>query len=103
MAGQGVDPAADPLLARWQRCREEVSLARSEVVVPQPDGVVLEELRRDADLLAGLIPEVRYLGRRRRVLEGHEHHGLAGLRVALDVIKTRSFLELLFESVRHLL
>ena len=56
-----------------------------------------------ADLLADLVPDVRQVALRGRFLQVHEDRGLAGLRVALDVVETRGFLELLFESVRHLL
>src|SRR5215204_2393123 len=55
-----------------------------------------------ADLLADLVPDVRQVALGCRLLEIHEDRRLAGLRVALDIVETRRFLELLFES-RHLL
>ena len=56
-----------------------------------------------ADLFADLIPEVRKVPLGRGFLEIHEDGRLAGLRVALEVIKIGRLFELLFEPVRDLL
>jgi hypothetical protein len=42
-----------------------------------------------ADLLAHLIPEAGHIGRTGGILQVHEHHGLAGLGVSLQIIKVR--------------
>ena len=73
------------------------------VVEERPLNSLRQRLLDVADLLARLIPEVGHLGRRRRVLEGHEDDGLAGLGVALQVIEIRQLLELLLDAVRDLL
>ena len=56
-----------------------------------------------ADLLAHLIPDVRHLSRRRRILQVDEDRGLAGGRVALQVVQVRRLLELALEAVGDLL
>ena len=56
-----------------------------------------------AHLLAHLVPDVRHLGRRRRVLQVDEDRGLACGRIALQVVEARRFLELALDAVRDLL
>ena len=55
------------------------------------------------DFLAHLIPDVRDLSRRRRVLQVDEDRRLAGGCVALQVVQVRRLLELALEAVGDLL
>ena len=76
----------------------------AELVVEEgPDHPLRQGGLDVADLLADLIPDVREVALGCGLLQIDEDGRLAGLRVALEVIKMRSFLELLFEPVRHLL
>src|SRR4029450_3110896 len=56
-----------------------------------------------AHLLAHLGPDVRYVGRRRGVLQVHEDRGAAGAGVALDVVEAWRLLQLALQSVSDLL
>ena len=83
---------------------EDERIGVAELVVEERTLHALRQRLLDvADLLARLIPEIRHLGRGRRVLEGHEHHGLAGLGVALQIVEVRQLLELLLDAVGDLL
>ena len=76
----------------------------AELIVEEgPDHPLRQGSLDVADLLADLIPDVREVALGCGLLQIDEDGRLAGLRVALEVIKMRSFLELLFEPVRHLL
>ena len=55
-----------------------------------------------AHLLANLVPDVRHLRRRRRVLEVDENRGLACGRVALQVVQAGRLLERAFDAVGDL-
>src|SRR6266403_486156 len=50
-----------------------------------------------------LVPDVRHLSAYHRAFEGDENRRCAGNGVALDVVETRSFLELLLYSIGDLL
>ena len=73
------------------------------VVESGPDDALRQGAADVADLLAHLIPDVGDLSRRGRVLQIDEHRGLAGGRVALQVIQVRRLLELALEAVGDLL
>src|SRR4029450_4050578 len=51
-----------------------------------------------AHLLAHLGPDVRYVGRRRGVLQVHEDRGAAGAGVALDVVEAWRLLQLALQA-----
>lgn len=56
-----------------------------------------------ADLLAYLIPDVGHIAAHDRAFEGDKNRRCAGNRIALDVVETRCFLELLLHPIRDLL
>ena len=81
---------------------DAVSVA--ELVVEAGADDALRQVVADvADLLAHLIPDVRHLSRRRRIFQVDEDRGLAGGRVALQVVEVRRLLELALEAVGDLL
>ena len=84
--------------------RENQRVGVPELVIEErPLHPLRQSLFDVTDLLARLIPEIRYIGRTGRILQIHEHHGLAGLGVAFQIIKVRQLLELLLNTVGDLL
>ena len=64
--------------------REDQRIGVAELVIEErPLHPLGQGLLDVADLLAHLIPEIRHIGRTGGILQIHEHHGLAGLGVAL--------------------
>ena len=87
---------------RGERENERVGVPEL-VIEERPLHPLRQSLFDVADLLARLIPEIRYIGRTGRILQIHEHHGLAGLAVAFQIIEIRQLLELLLDTVGDLL
>ena len=76
----------------------------AELVVEAGADDALRQVVPDVvDLLAHLIPDVRNLGRGRRILQVDEHRGLPGGRVAFQIVEVRRLLELALEAVGDLL
>ena len=76
----------------------------AELVVEAGADDALRQVVPDVvDLLAHLIPDVRNLGRRRRILQVDEDRGLPGGRVAFQIVEVRRLLELALEAVGDLL
>ena len=73
------------------------------VVEAGADDALRQRVADVADLLAHLVPDVRHLSRRRRVLQIDEDRGLARGRVALQVVEVRRLLQLALEAVGDLL
>ena len=83
---------------------EDERIGVAELVVEERTLHALRQGLLDvADLLARLIPQIGHVGRTGGILERHEHHGLAGLGVALQIIEVRQLLELLLDAVGDLL
>ena len=76
----------------------------AELVVEAGADDALRQVVPDVvDLLAHLIPDVRNLGRRRRILQADEDRGPPGGRVAFQIVEVRRLLELALEAVGDLL
>ena len=73
------------------------------VIEAGADDALRQGMADVANLLADLVPDVRHLSRRGRVLEIDEDRGLPCRRVALQVIQVRRLLELALEPVGDLL
>ena len=83
--------------------REDQGISIAELVVEERTLHALRQGLLDvADLLSHLIPEIGHVRCTGRVLQIHEHHGLAGLGIALEVIEVRQLFELLLDAIGDL-
>src|SRR5258707_7916786 len=105
-------PCAQPLhiIAKLPVCEAirsegiDDAIGVTELVVEEwADDALWQVLPDVADLLAYLIPDVRHISAYHRAFEGDENRRCAGKRIALDVVETRSFLELLLYPICDLL
>ena len=72
------------------------------VVEERADNALGKVLPDIADLLANLIPDVGHIPAHHGAFEGDENCRCAGNRIALDVVETWRFLELLLHPIRDL-
>ncbi len=83
--------------------RVDIGVHVAEFIVEERADGAFGQCRADvADLLAHLVPGLRYLVDRRRILHREEDHRLAGARIALDVVDVRRRLQLAADPVRDL-